>query len=296
MVKISKFCLLFSLFLSISCESNEDIDCSAALCAEPSANFIFEILSPSGINLFQAGVLDKDKIKVTDVDGNEVSYQFMEGENDDLLQILTAETTTITVSHDDTEIFNFTAEGEMRTSNCCTSFELKDISISKEYEQDATTGNYIIKIDPNTLSGSRVEFNYYENASFNLLNDDQQIEIVSGENLVFEYIIFKDPYPLMVDDETTEYLYFETDAELTELDIETTTFEDFKVTYGIFCFCGKTGYFPADSGVITGEKIEPAQWQISLDVTNTYTIGEDEVITQYLQDSGIFKLQSISEE
>jgi len=97
-------------------------------------------------------------------------------------------------------------------------------------------------------------------------NQGLDLEVTTGNNLVFKFLNFEDPLPDAVDDEQTTIVYFEIDPETTEFKIEEEDFDGAKAVIGV----GASTRFieKITEGSITGTKISENEWKIDLDVSS----------------------------
>lgn len=125
---------------------------------------------------------------------------------------------------------------------------------------------------PDTPDDAReLKFVFHENATLEITEEDNgsedgwiTVEVIKGENLVFEYYYEKKDKEMIADDEFTESLYFEIPTDLDSFLIDTEHLEEANAVYGIFCFCINAGFHRMPSGCIKGEKISESEWLIEL--------------------------------
>lgn len=108
----------------------------------------------------------------------------------------------------------------------------------------------------------------YPNASLNIIETENSkfIEVEEGNNLVFEYKFSTEGAPEIADDEFTEIVYFELNANTEDFSFNENDFEGINAYLGRFCFCGNTGFFKITSGTMNGEKTGNNQWRVSINV------------------------------
>ena len=119
----------------------------------------------------------------------------------------------------------------------------------------------------------RFVYAFSKNAGLEIIQNEgsymQWGNIIEGSNLVFEYEFHAEDDENIADDEYSEYIRFEIDANSNEFQFEGAALSDIKLTLTQSCFCGffdEEKDVPA-TGTISGTKISENRWAISIDVT-----------------------------
>ncbi len=152
------------------------------------------------------------------------------------------------------------------------------------------------KSDDATGRKESVEYIVHENSALKISENDfgTFVEIVDGDQLVFEYIFTEASTPEIADSGYTHYLYFEMTSETEDFTITSAEFESSNTYLRLSCFCPVTDFRRATSGKITAQKIGNLKWNISFDVAADFTInGGEEEFSESIEfkDSGIFQPQ-----
>jgi len=110
---------------------------------------------------------------------------------------------------------------------------------------------------------------FFENSQL-ILNSGENpeqinLELATGNKLVFKFLKYEDPYPEYVDDEQTTIVYFEVDPDASEFRLEKDDFNDANAAIGLG---GQIRIIERiTEGSITGTKISDNEWEIALDVS-----------------------------
>jgi len=91
------------------------------------------------------------------------------------------------------------------------------------------------------------------------------LEVTTGNKLVFKFLNFEDPLPDAVDDEQTTIVYFEIDPEATKFKLEGEDFNEANAVIGLGASIRILKKI--SEGSITGIKISENEWRIDLDVS-----------------------------
>lgn len=124
------------------------------------------------------------------------------------------------------------------------------------------------------VSGEKYEYHFFSESELTVNTVQEsymKYGVVSqGNNLVFKYHYKAKDDEQIADDEYSEFIYFEVDANLNSFELTNEALTDAKVilTKSCFCFFGDTPEKNVEpTGIITGEKISDSKWKITLNVT-----------------------------
>lgn len=122
---------------------------------------------------------------------------------------------------------------------------------------------------PETTNNQEYDFRFFKNASLKIDEDDRinGVDIVPGDQLVFQYEYVKNDSPFIADDEYTERILFEIPADLDSFIISGEDLKKSNAVFGAFCFCANTGYFWIDNGCIKGERVNGSTWNIAVNIS-----------------------------
>lgn len=118
---------------------------------------------------------------------------------------------------------------------------------------------------PNT---SEYSLTFQENSAIEIKNNQNfnEVSIIEGNKLVFEFKYVKDDEPFIADDELTETILFEIDDNSDSFELIDNDLEDASVVFGRFCFCVDAGYHLISNGCINGQKLADDKWQINMSI------------------------------
>lgn len=94
----------------------------------------------------------------------------------------------------------------------------------------------------------------------------QNVDIMTGDQLVFEYEYVQRDNDRIADDEYTERIYFEIDPEIDSFSFRDAELAEVNLVMQPICFCIPTLGTPI-SGTLTGEKLSETAWKVEMDVT-----------------------------
>ena len=267
-----KSLLILAVIVIQSCSNDDDSpDCSTVLCAQPEALLEFKFVdSETGENLAD-DLIDGSAIEVTNTSSNtEPEYEFISENDLNILRISISETSDYSISYEGEEIFNLSVEAERQTGGCCTNVEIQNLEIGgAEFEIESETGIYLIKTAFNDKNLENYHV-FFENSKLQTEPEEEshvnteslQIDVVSGEKLVFKLLMYDDPEETIADDEVTKIVYFEINPEATEFTLTSDNFEEANAVIGI---SGGISYIkPIESGEITGTKISDDEWEVAI--------------------------------
>lgn len=93
----------------------------------------------------------------------------------------------------------------------------------------------------------------------------QDVEIIAGDQLVFEYEYIKNDEANIADDEYTERIYFEIDPESDSFSFKDDELAATNLIKQPICYCIPILWTPV-SGTLTGEKTTETTWEVEMDV------------------------------
>lgn len=134
----------------------------------------------------------------------------------------------------------------------------------------------------------------HENASLKISESEfgTFVEIVEGDQLVFEYTFSEPGDPQIADSGYNEYLYFEMPAGTENFQLTSNDFEERNTFLRRSCFCVATDFRRVTSGEIIAEKTGDLQWDITFEVSAAFTVedvNEEYSGTIDFADSGVFQ-------
>lgn len=100
---------------------------------------------------------------------------------------------------------------------------------------------------------------YYENL--------YKVEIVQGQNIVFEYNYTFEDDPQIADDEYDERIVFEIDASIDDFIISGNDLKKSNALFGFYCYCYPAGAIYITDGCIKGKRISETEWEIDINIT-----------------------------
>ena len=293
MRSLTTYFLLFSLAFLQSCVTDDDEDCSATICDAGSVDLNFQIIdSNTGENIFD-NIASSEGITVVETSNNlDADFQVIEKNEQKTLVIYTFNDADFSVIYADEEIFSVSVEGEAITEGCCPSTAITDLSIEgAEYMYDETNDIHVIERSVRThFTTDKSLENYhafFENSRLQIDaiqdSNDLEMDVKSGNKLVFKLLQYEDPIPEAVDDEITRIIYFEVDANANKFLINSDNFSEYKVVTGI---SGSIANITVvEQGEIVGEKLNDNEWKISL---NTSAVTETGININVDQTETIF--------
>jgi len=92
------------------------------------------------------------------------------------------------------------------------------------------------------------------------------LDIVDGDQLVFEFRREDGMDNEIADDEILELIVFEVDPDAIIFSYTEQDFIDNNVYYSVSCFCSTIGALPLETGTISGTKLTDNRWDITIDV------------------------------
>lgn len=104
--------------------------------------------------------------------------------------------------------------------------------------------------------------------------------VVAGENYVFKYMYTYSDEVEVVDDEYAESFFIEIPVSGDTFSYEGDELEGLNSAFNYYCYCPTLGLTKADSGRISGTKIDDSHWKIELDVRFT---GEQDGLDDLFQ-------------
>lgn len=108
-------------------------------------------------------------------------------------------------------------------------------------------------------------------------------KIEEGDNLVFKYLFTRSQDDDISDDEYSEVIIFQIDANAEEFDFTNDELASVFTYFDQYCFCPYYGSIQIIDGNISGVKVDSQNWDITIDVT--FSINDD-ILTK--QVSGVF--------
>lgn len=135
------------------------------------------------------------------------------------------------------------------------------------------------------------EFIVHNNAEMKINNTENgtYIEIIEGDNLVFEYHFSEKPDPEVADSGYNEYLIFELNKNTGDFDLNNEDFSSVNAHLRRSCFCPHTDYKPISEGSISGKKIGELEWKVKFDVETLIEEDTEFPYTIQLENSGLFR-------
>lgn len=115
-------------------------------------------------------------------------------------------------------------------------------------------------------------FTYYKNSQLDVVTNEYVNQywanIQEGDQLVFEYRYDYYEDAMLVDDEYSETIRFEVDANATEFSYQTEELNANKATLTRYCYChfALEGLDITPQGKISGKKIADNEWEVTMDV------------------------------
>lgn len=122
---------------------------------------------------------------------------------------------------------------------------------------------------PEATNNQEYDFRFFEHSSLEVDESDRinGVDIVPGDNLVFQYEFVRNDSPQVADDEYTEYILFEIPADLDSFIISGEDLQKSNAVFGAFCFCADRGYFWIGDGCIKGERVNHSTWNIAINIS-----------------------------
>lgn len=93
--------------------------------------------------------------------------------------------------------------------------------------------------------------------------------VVAGENYVFRYTYTYDDELEIVDDEYAESFFIEIPVSGDTFSYDSDELKGLNTAFNYYCFCPTLGLTQADSGRISGVKMDDSHWKIELDARFT---------------------------
>jgi len=109
-----------------------------------------------------------------------------------------------------------------------------------------------------------------DNAALNV-TDDEIVEIIAGEKLVFTYVYEAEEDPQIADDEYTEFIRFEiaADTATTSFSYEDRDLRQINALMHASCFCAPE-VAEIREGSINGTKQEDGSWEVAVEISFDY--------------------------
>lgn len=89
-------------------------------------------------------------------------------------------------------------------------------------------------------------------------------EIKEGDHMVFEYHYIYSDEAQIADDEYSERILLEIPADQESFIYTDEELHELNTTFDYYCFCPLVGLVKADSGIISGKKIDENKWKIEI--------------------------------
>lgn len=118
-----------------------------------------------------------------------------------------------------------------------------------------------------SCSGGDCENVLHPNSALQVTEDSiiQNIEVISGNKLVFDHWFEKDDKANISDDEFSDWIYFEIDPDVKEFSYSDSTLSEINALYEYSCFCIGPFHYRIESGTISGTK-KGEKWDVDIDV------------------------------
>lgn len=139
--------------------------------------------------------------------------------------------------------------------NC---LDTNDINIHNNDCLDNWTCNYAIR------DGAKIE-------------TKNEVEIVEGNNTVFEMHNSTEGELILADDEIAKILIFELDSEVSSFSATDSELENLNVHYRIGCYCLESDFKKVNTGCLQGELLQNGLWRIQGKLFVDYKHGIEEV-------------------
>ncbi len=123
----------------------------------------------------------------------------------------------------------------------------------------------------NNINDSYKLYSFSENSKITLDDNEPNpfTKIESGENLVFKYYFQKEDNENISDDEYSESIIFEIDADLDHFSYTDEELSSINAYFNKSCFCPIDGSISIVKGTIQGTKIDNLTWEIKINITFT---------------------------
>ena len=148
--------------------------------------------------------------------------------------------------------------------------------VSCNNNDDTTVIDYEDFFPEEIPDNDQYQLKFYKNSEVESTTNGSytNAQIVSGNNLVFEYkYVFEDD-PILSDDEYTEIILFEVNPDVNEFFISDEELLNANSMLGTICFCAPSGFFNISDGWIKGKKLNENEWQIDLSVSYDFEYRE----------------------
>jgi hypothetical protein len=116
-------------------------------------------------------------------------------------------------------------------------------------------------------SGGDCENWLHPNSSLQITEDSiiQNIEIISGNKLVFDHQFARNEKANIADDEYWDWIYFEIDPALNEFSFTDAGLSEINALFEYSCFCIGPFHYRIERGTISGTK-KGDKWEVDIDV------------------------------
>lgn len=98
-------------------------------------------------------------------------------------------------------------------------------------------------------------------------------KVIAGDNYVFKYRYTYGDRPDYIDDEYTEFFLIEVPVNEDTFYYESEGLNDLNSAFSYLCYCPRLGLIKADSGTVSGVKIDENSWR--LDINARFTGKQD---------------------
>ena len=124
------------------------------------------------------------------------------------------------------------------------------------------------EIKPEICKGGKCDFEIQPNAEIFLVEDSliSEFDVVNGNNLVFQYQYVKNDSKRIADDEYTERIFFEINADVTEFLVSNEELVNINAIFYRACFCPAPAFRRITAGTISGIKEKDLTWKIEADL------------------------------
>ena len=131
-----------------------------------------------------------------------------------------------------------------------------------------TSGCDKTSIKPETCKNGKCDFNLLTNSAISITEDTviTQLEIIAGNNLVFEYEYEANEKKNIADDEYFETILFEIHPDSTTFSFTDGDLQNLNAVFRRSCFCPLPFAVRIEKGTISGMKEEDGKWRIEVDV------------------------------
>lgn len=125
-------------------------------------------------------------------------------------------------------------------------------------------------INPTNCREGKCTYTFEEQKRLRILSPIDRVQVAEGDSLVFTYEYVKNDKANVQDDEYSDRIWFQIDPSLTEFDLTNAELSTVDLVFLPDCEC-LFDIVPIVNGTLSGKKLSNTRWEISLNVSYTWS-------------------------